>query len=507
ALRQPSRSSLRSGCRALKSNENPAHSGMPFSGNRLNSLFVALAICLPASGISVAEERDIRLPDIGDPASAVLSRAEEQQLGTIILGQIRNSFPVIDDPELNTYIQSLGTRLITEGLDSELLFHFLLIDDPNINAFATPGGVISVHSGLLVGAANESELAGVVAHEIAHVEQRHMARTYANAGKINIATALGVLASIAAGMLDPNLGAAAVQGTLAASAQAQLAFSRSNEREADRVGMQLLTAAGYNPNGMPSFFEKLQKANQLNAGPALEFLSTHPVTLSRISDTRNRAEQLIAEGRRDYLNDTETFRFAKARLLALGTSPTALIDQARKKTLNRTDSYAYAIALTRNGDVEQAIAVLDKLVETDPDNLWLQLALAQAYMKSWRLPKATELLRDINEIYPNQEAVVYYLAQSLLDQEKGGEALRILDTIPVQRVSNPALYKLRAEAGAQAGQPWLSHEALADYYLQYGHFSAALEQLELALQGRRINTVAQARIRVKRKELKKLDEK
>jgi len=483
---------------------------MPISGyisRWLKAVIVSLALCLPATENPIAEERDIVLPDIGDPASAVLSRAEERQLGKIILGQIRNSFPIIEDPELNTYIQSLGTRLITEGLDSDLEFHFLLIDDPSINAFATPGGVIAVHTGLLTGASNESELAGVIAHEIAHVEQRHMARTYANAGTINIATALGVLASIAAGMLDPNLGAAGIQGTLAASAQAQLAFSRSNEREADRVGMQLLTAAGYNPNGMPSFFEKLQKANQLNAGPTLEFLSTHPVTLSRISDTRNRAEQLISQGRRQYLDDTETFQYAKARLVALGVSPTALIDKARKKELDRTESYAFAIALTRNGDTDEAISILNRLLQTDPDNLWLQLALAQAYMKSWRLPQAVELLQDINEIYPNQEAVVYYLAQSLLDQKRGSEALRVLDTIPVGRFSNPALYKLRAEAGAQAGQPWLSHEALADYYLQYGHYSAALEQLELALQGQGINPVAQARIRAERKALKELAEK
>ena len=453
----------------------------------------------------MSKNEDIRLPDIGDPADTVLSPAEEQQLGTIIISQIRSSLNVVDDPELNAYIQSLGTRLISAGLDSNIDFTFLLLADPAINAFAAPGGIIAINTGLMLASQNESETAGVVAHEIAHVKQRHLARAYANASKINLATALGVLAAIAGGFYNPALGSAALQTTIAAGAQAQLAFSRSNEQEADRIGLMLLANARFDPMGMPYFFERLHKRTQLNSGPILEFLSTHPVTLSRISDTKSRAVQY--EG--PFTSDSIRFQFAKARARALTATPSSItttyenaIQKGRIPT--PTDQYTYAVATTRSGDPLTAVRLLARLKKEETDSLFIDLALAQAYIAASNYNLAHNLLTRLDQIYPNQEVILYYLAKCQIDMDQPRDALATIERLPQRQSQNPGIYALRAKAAAKANLPWISHEAMANYYMAYGQYGAAMEQLELALRQSNIDGITQARIRSKRKALREL---
>lgn len=476
-------------------------------------LWAALGLLVTLSPLTQALNDGIRLPDIGDPANVVLSVAEERQLNAIILAQIRHSMPVVNDPELSTYIQSLGTRLVAGGLESTIGFDFafVLIADPAINAFATPGGVIAVNTGLINNARNESELAGVMAHEIAHVEQRHMARSYAHASQVNLATALGVLASIATAFVNPQAAGAMMQSSIAAGVESQLAFSRSNEQEADRVGMELLTEAGYDPMGMPGFFERLYKATQLSVGPVPEFLSTHPVTRSRISDTRNRAEQYLHQGRGKFIEDSTQFHYAKARVLAITSNPSSLIDFYEKsmragKSLRDTDRYAYAIALKRSGDTRKALAVLTEIEANKSAPVPVKLAIAEVQLSANEPAKALPILKVLNDIYPGEQAIVYYLAQALLDQGNAREALSSLQKVTQHGRHNPILDELKAKAAMESGQPWLSHESLADYYMAYGQYDSAIEQFELALNDGRIPAIAQARIRSKLKELKKLKE-
>jgi beta-barrel assembly-enhancing protease len=455
---------------------------------------------------TAAGNEALRLPEMGDPASAVLSPTQEALLGETLLTQIRGALPVAADPELNDYLQTLGARLLAAGSESQLDFSFLLIQDPAINAFAAPGGIVAANTGLILAADNESELAGVMAHEIAHVEQRHLARSYANAGSINLTTALAMLASILAGAYGgADVGQAALLSSMAAGAQAQLAFSRANEQEADRVGIRLLAAADFDPQGMPAFLQKLHKYTQLNAGPVPEYLSTHPVTLSRVSDTRSRAAQFKGS----FAKDSARFQFAKARVLALASDPNALIshyEEARRagRANETTDPYAYALALTRAGEPERAIEVL-QTIETDQDSFVpIDLALAQAELSAGRAQSALERLRGLQEIYPGQESIVYYLAQALIDTGQARKALEHLEAATRDARNNPVLDQLKARAAAKAGLPWLSHEALADYYGAFGHFGAAVEQLELALHTAKIDDVARARIRSKRDRLTEL---
>ncbi len=468
----------------------------------IGRLLPLMVLCGLLAGGQVSSE-PLRLPEMGDPASVVLSPSQEVLLGETLLTQIRSALNVSTDPELNAYLQALGTRLLSAGIDSDLDFTFLLIEDSAINAFAAPGGIVAVNTGLLLIAEAESELAGVMAHEIAHVEQRHLARTYANAGSINLKTALAVLASILAGAYGgADVGSAALLSSMAAGAQAQLAFSRANEQEADRVGIRLLAAARFDPQGMPNFLEKLHKHTQLNAGPIPEYLSTHPVTLSRVSDTRSRALQFSGS----FVEDSLRFHYAKARALALISDPNALIshyEEARRAgTANdTTDRYAYALALTRAGEPARAIEVLQTIEQDQDAALSVTLALAQAELSAGKAQQALERLRRLNEIYPDQEPIVYYLAEALIDAGLPQQALTSLEAATRIEGHNPVLDELRAEAAAKANLPWLSHEALADYYGAYGHFGAALEQLELALNTANIDGIARARIRSKRDRL------
>ena len=468
-------------------------------------VIIASALILSFSQVRIrADTNRILLPDIGDPASAVLSRAEEQRMARVILTQVRAHLPVMSDPELNTYIQSLGTRLVTAGLDSSFNYTFVLVQDPAINAFAAPGGVIAFHSGLLTEAQSESELAGVAAHEIAHVDQRHLARAYANSKKVNVATALGVLASVVAGIYAPQVGGAALQSTVAAGQQARLAFTRSNEQEADRVGMILLVKANFDPQGMPNFFERLHKASGMNASPITEYLSTHPVTISRISDTKNRAVQYQG----NFITDSTRFQYVRARTIALTSTSASVVNfytkaLRNKKKLRPTELYTYAVALTRGGNATKAIKVLSNIKEKKQKKP-IQLALAQAYLRAGKLKNAEKVLTRLHDIYPNEEAIVYYLAKTLIDQGRTLEALNKLEKISRYEPHNPIIDKLQAEASMRADHPWLGHESMADYYIAYGQFAAAQEQLELALNDYRIDSVTQARIRAKHKELREL---
>ncbi|MGI9303551.1 MAG: beta-barrel assembly-enhancing protease [Gammaproteobacteria bacterium] len=471
---------------------------------RLATAALALSLCAAGAGA----ETSVQLPDIGDPASAVLTPAQERALGSALLAQIRNQLRLVKDPELTSYVQSLGARLVTNGVSGQTRFSFLLIDDSRINAFAAPGGIVAINAGLLLTAQSESELAAVLAHEIAHVTQRHLARTYAKSGKINVTTALGVLAAVLAGAYGGgDLGRAALYSSLAAGAQAQLAFSRTNEIEADSVGIRLLAAAGYEPRGMPQFLQRLHKNTQLNYGSIPEYLSTHPVTLSRIADTRARAAQFSGK----FKSDSLTFRFAKARMRALTSNPASVVtDYERALRTSRlppvTMRYTYAIAQSLAGYQDKALEVLEELQAQEEGSLPINLALAQAQIKAGRSEQATVLLERMNAIYPGQESIIYHLADALIMRGRAAKALRLLDSKTRNGAHNPELDKLKATAAARTNKPWLSHESTADYYMAYGQYAAALEQFDLAIEGEDVDHVTRARVSSKRKQLKELTE-
>ena len=270
---------------------------------------IALSLLLLAAPAPPAMALDTDLPDLGNSAGSLMSPKRERDLGKAFMRGVRRSEKVMDDPLLADYIEHLGQKLVAASDVKGTPFHFFLIDDPTINAFAGPGGHIGVFSGLVMTTDTESELAAVLAHEIAHVTQQHLMRAWESTSQLSIPSAAVLLAAIVLGAtVGGDAAAAAAVGGQAALIQQQINFTRANEQEADRVGIDILAHSGFEPRAMPSFFDRMGKANRIYASKLPEFLMTHPVTTSRTADALGRAEQFA------YRQAPEDLRYQLARI-------------------------------------------------------------------------------------------------------------------------------------------------------------------------------------------------
>ena len=462
-----------------------------------------IAACVVIVLSSHISSADSNLPDIGDPSSADFSPAKEIELGRALIAEVRGRLPVTNDPELSQYIQSLGTRITSGGVNSNFPFTFLLVFNSDVNAFALPGGIVVINSGLLTLGKQESEVASVLAHEIAHVTQRHIARNFFNSKSLNVISALTFLGSILAAAYGSDLGKAAIITTQAGIQQKRLAYSRGFEQEADRIGMQLLVSSSIDPQGMPLFFDRLNKHTQLNRGQIPEFLSSHPLTADRVSESKARADQYKGS----FTTNTIHFEYAKARTIAMTSNPIQLIDHFRKKSklsdgLSDIENYTYAGALSRTGKNKQAARQLEKVVTNVDNTLTIKLAKAQINIAEGQINKARELLESLDKIYPNNFPVVYYLAMSLIEENQGKVALQKLDQLSSTNHLNPSVDKLKAKAANKANMPWRSHESLGDFYAAYGQYGEAMEQIQLSLRSHGIDSNSKARVEAKKIKLK-----
>lgn len=436
-----------------------------------------LCACLP---FPIASQ--IQLPDFGDAASATLSPAAERELGALYMRQIRAYMPVVDDPEVEEYIQNLGYALVSSSNQGNANFYFFIIADPTINAFAIPGGYIGVNSGLITKTDAESELASVVAHEIAHVTQRHIARAIAASEGTQYATLAGILAGILIGTQNSEAGQAAVAGAAAASTQSQINFTRANEKEADRVGIGMLAKAGFDPRAMPTFFEKLGIASRYYSKPP-EFLSTHPVTTSRISDSRGRAEQYP---HKQFVNSV-SYDLTRAKLRATTTNdPARLLAsyeaqlKEKRKGGHSAALYGRALVLARLGKSERAIEELRGLVSAHPERVRFRAALGQQLLASGNTKQALTTYEDAYGLFPDSKLLIHGYVNALLRDGQGEKALAILDDYSRVVLKDAALYRLEAEAFRQVGKVKSSRMSLAEHYYRYGELEAAIHQLHLA---------------------------
>ncbi len=470
-------------------------------------LFIILVVFPGFLAAEQEENYGVVLPDIGDPASALLSVNQEIELGKILVAQVNRRLPISEDPELRSYFQSLGARLIAAGLNSDFPFYFRLVFDPRINAFAMPGGIVVVNSGLLILTQSESELASVLAHEISHVSQRHIARQFSRQQKLSVLNTIALLGTVIATIYGGEAGHAAGSATLGAFQDASLSYSRALEQEADRIGMALLINANLDPFGMPRFFERLNAYSQINQSQVPEFLRTHPLTTSRISDSKIRAEQYA--GNR-YIENTIHFQYAKARAIAISSEPNELVNHYKKvieEEPNKVNHYIYAIGLTRLGHGKQALHVLDKITPNNNEQFPISIARAQALIIDRQIDKALEILMAQDELYPRNESVIYYLATALLEDHNPGLALDKLDSLSTDITANPAIERLRARAADEAGQPWRSHEALSDYDLMNAKYGTAMEHLLIAERQTGIDPHSKARIEAKKTWLREFQKK
>ena len=475
--------------------------------NHLSFLLIA-ALCIHVGSLWAGANKEIILPDIGDPASQVLSLNQEAELGKIIQAQINQRLPISTDPEIRNYLQSLGTRLIAAGVNSDFPYYFNLVFDHRINAFAMPGGIVAINSGLFILTQTESELASVIAHEISHVSQRHIARRFSRQQKLSVVNTIALLGSVLAavyGSADAGMAAATV--TSEQLQIDQLAYSRAFEQEADRIGMALLVNARLNPHGMPRFFERLHEYSKVNQNNIPEFLRSHPLTMSRISDSLSRAQQY---DKRPYHESSTLYHYARARTIAISTEPKKLVSQYRqlvKQQPSNINRYIYGIALSRINRGQAAINALQQIDTTDDEHFPVAIALAQAHIAHGRLDPALDILLNLDALYPRNEAVIYYLSTALMNKKQFKSALDKLDTLDSSITSNPSLEHLRAQAADGAGQPWRSHEALSNYDLMHARFNPAMEHLLLATRQPGIDEHSRARIEAKKEYIRALQKK
>ena len=434
--------------------------------------------------------KEIELPDMGSSASIALTPHMEEQIGREIATQIRNSHQIIDDLELNEYLQNLGFSLVANSDDAYQNFHFFLISSNQINAFATPGGVIAVYSGLFLTTDTESELASVLGHEIAHVTQRHLARSFEKSSQLSLPIMAGMIAGILLGAATGagDVGAAAAIGLSAAGQQAQINYTRSNEKEADRVGMRYLSLSGYDPEGMPGFFQKLERKNRYAGKNYPEFLRTHPVTINRIAEAAQRAEQYKRQMVR--FKNPLTYRLMKAKLAVLSTSDVTRIKNfyAAKIATSSLQSnpeyyYGYGLAFFKKQQYSKAIEVLEKLHHSDPQNTSYTVALAKAYLASDEKPftdMGLKLFSDSVKNKPYNLVLVVNYAYALMQSGQIDKSILILDNYNKDNFKHPAVFKMLSTAYGKNKDLVKAHIAESEFYYLNGMLQAAILQLEIA---------------------------
>lgn len=447
---------------------------------RLTSVFVTLFIFGLGAPIGQAQTLS-DLPEIGDSSSTILSAEDETRIGKEMLRQLKANNAIIDDPIINEYIQNLGSRIAAGAASTTTRFNFFVVNANSINAFAMPGGFIGVHAGLLLASKTENEVASVIAHEIAHVTQHHIARSVEQANKLNLPMTAAVIAAILLGAHDPQVANAAMAAAVGGSQQLQLNFTRANEHEADRVGMQLLAASDYDPHGMAEFFSRLQQETRYYGSGIPEFLSTHPVTTTRIAE----AEERAAKYPKKTTADSPYYALVRARLrLQFATSPDALRQQlksvqAEGKGLSESDTYLLALIDEKAGDITASRALFKKLLAQAPERIAFIHGLAELENSQGNGDEALKLYRQGLKIYPGNSLLTLSLAETLIRQRDFKPARELLQQQIVRNPSSES-YRILAKLEAASGNQAASHLAQAEYYYLSGEPHSAIDQLNTA---------------------------
>lgn len=440
-----------------------------------------LAAVVFASGASGGE---IKLPDMGSPADAILSSGDEAQLGRAIMRDIRRSGAVVEDPIVTEYVNSVGNKIAAQTNEGELDFTFFVIDDPRINAFALPGGYVGIHTGLLEATRSEDELAGVLAHEIAHVTQRHIARAIHAGSRQNLVSTAIMLGALLAGVASGNsdvfqAGTVVAQGT---AAQQQINFTRVHEYEADRIGIASLANAGFDPYGMASFFDVLSRQDtRKHDQRAPEFLRTHPVTTARVAEARNRA--------RDYdqirSDDSTGYGIAKIRTIVarFDTPKEAVAYFERRPFTNQNDleRYGRALAYLRDHEYRKALDIVEILVRGDPKVIPYHIALGDTLVALRDYDRAQRVYDHALGLFPRNVPLVVAYSERLLELGQAQRAhellLDLLNNVP----PTPDQVRLIARAASEAGESAESLYYLSEYRLMIGDLTGGIGYLQQAL--------------------------
>jgi predicted Zn-dependent protease len=476
----------------------------------LVSLALAAQPNAPATfAVGVAQAQ--ALPDLGEESQAALTTGQERRIGESIIRQIRASGAYLEDPEVNDYLNELGHRLVAALPESRQDFEFFAMADPSVNAFALPGGYVGVNIGLILLTQSESELASVLAHEITHVTQRHMARSVTGQQRgfmyMLAALAVAIAASRSNSSSSGQATSAAIASAQALAIQTQINFTREHEYEADRIGFQRLDAGGFDVNAMATLMDRLQKSSRFADGGAPSYLRSHPITYERVAEAQSRAYG------KTYRQVTDSLDFHLVRALLRSYAGTgreavayfrAALDE-RKFNDEVAARYGLVASLLRGEEFPQALAELAALEKIAPAHPMIEAMAGHVLMESGKLDLAIARFKSALARYPNKLQLIYDYPQALAKAGRTREAAAFLDTELARFAGNGPLHRIAARTYAELGQKQQEHRHQGEFYAWQGDFRGAVRQFELASKagdGDFYQTsVVEARLRALRKEL------
>ena len=466
---------------------------LPYFFKRLTAaLTLGAYIAMP--GAVMAEG----LPELGDISDAVLSAPQERAIGKRIMLEIRADRSFVEDAEVQDYINAIGSRLVgatrSATNDNRRDFEFFVLNDESINAFALLGGFIGIHSGLLLATTNESELAGVLGHELSHILQRHQSRGADAQRKALPVQLLGLAAAVLAARSGSSSAGQATEAALATSAalsyQNQLDYSREFEGEADRLGIQAMVGAGFDARGMVGFFDRLLLVNRHNDGKAPGYLRSHPLTTERIADMQNRVDQMGSEGKRS-VPDSQDYRFAQAKLRVMamggGDSIAFFRESIAQRTIlrSRADVYGLSLALTRTRDFANAEKELNGIRGgNNPQHPWIENLAAEIKAGQLHWPDALRIYRAAMLTFPQHRALFYGSIEALYESGQTDAALAQVNERLKNIQDDPKLFELAAKGFEKKNKKLAQHRAIGEAYFRRGNLIGAVEQLQTAVKAK-----------------------
>ena len=477
----------------------------PLLSNLIPVVLVWLMVLPYASQSAVLD--DLNLPELGAGGGAPTSLNQEHALGQRFLRAVRAQTPNFDDPLLNDYLEHQIYRLASYSDLEDFRLYIVMINNPTINAFAAPGGILGIHHGLFLTATSVHEFSAILAHELAHLSQRHFARGLEDSRKAGVISIAGLLAgAIIAAYGGGEAGIAAMTTSQGLMQAQRLSYSRTRESEADRVGINTLTRAGLDPRAMAYMFEHLDRATRTDGDQIPEFLRTHPVTRNRITDAYNQTESIT---KRQWPLDLE-FQMMRARAIALSTSnprestPLLTSRQGTDDVLNIATDYLSVLLMTAAGDLDKARALLSRLRADMPLNIPLHLAEVDLYLRAKQLDSANALIDEALLINPGNYPLMIKKADIMIAMDRPEIASQLLTEVTEAKPLNDAAWYQLAEARGLSGDIIGVHQARAEYFLLNGDLERAEKQLSYAQPLARQNFQLSERIRNRLDEIRDL---
>jgi len=446
---------------------------------RFSQIICALLIFFCAHYRAMSAE----LPDLGNSASAILTPQQEYELGHTVVKELQAALMISNDMIVNEYLQSVGYRLVATHGHVQANYQFFTVNDNTINAFALPGGFIGVNTGLILATESESELAGVLAHEVGHVQQKHIARMYEHMGRLRLSTIAGMIAAIILSTQNAQAGTGAMAAALASSQQALINFTRDHEKEADYVGIHSLTSAGYDPMGMPAFFHRMSQDNRNYGNRIPEYLQTHPLTENRLMAAHSRAQSFPYK----QVPDSLQYHLIQARVRLHSFSTPSEASTYFAKLLahgnyrNRLGVlYGYSLSLIEEGKAHQAKPYLDELLQAAPNQPLFHLAYAQMELNTQQPQQALNRLANTLKNHPSNYPLMAIYSEWLIKLGEPRKAILLLKQHTSHKTTHNEVWHLLSAAYARANEPAKAHLAQAQYLKRVGDFKGAATQLTLA---------------------------